>query len=44
VKWGAGVVIRVEDDRITVFFDEEGYKVLSVEAVQQHRLLTLLPA
>jgi ATP-dependent DNA helicase RecQ len=44
LKWGAGVVIRVEDDRITVFFDEEGYKVLSVEAVQQHRLLTLLPA
>jgi ATP-dependent DNA helicase RecQ len=44
VKWGAGVVTRVEDDRITVFFDDEGYKVLSVEAVQQHRLLTLLPA
>jgi ATP-dependent DNA helicase RecQ len=44
VKWGTGVVIRVEDDRITVFFDDEGYKVLSVEAVQQHRLLTLLHA
>jgi ATP-dependent DNA helicase RecQ len=43
-KWGVGVVMRVEDDRITVFFDDEGYKVLSVEAVQQNRLLTVLPA
>ena len=43
-KWGIGVVMRVEDDRITVFFDDEGYKVLSVEAVQQNRLLTVLPA
>ena len=43
-KWGEGVVMRVEEDRITVFFDDEGYKVLSIEAVQQHRLLTLLPA
>ncbi|SMG43417.1 RecQ family ATP-dependent DNA helicase [Agreia pratensis] len=42
-KWGVGVVMRVEDDRITVFFDNEGYKVLSVEAVQQNRLLTVLP-
>ncbi|WP_374947112.1 RecQ family ATP-dependent DNA helicase [Agreia sp.] len=42
--WGAGVVMRVEDDRITVFFDDEGYKVLSVEAVRQHRLLAALPA
>lgn len=43
-KWGAGVVMRVEEDRITVFFDDEGYKVLSIEAVRQHRLLTVLPA
>ena len=43
-KWGEGVVMRVEEDRITVFFDDEGYKVLSVEAVRQHRLLTALPA
>jgi ATP-dependent DNA helicase RecQ len=41
-KWGEGVVMRVEDDRITVFFDDEGYKVLSVDAVRQHRLLTAL--
>lgn len=43
-KWGEGVVMRVEEDRITVFFDDEGYKVLSIEAVQQHRLLTALPS
>jgi len=43
-KWGQGVVMRVEEDRITVFFDDEGYKVLSIEAVQQHRLLTALPS
>jgi ATP-dependent DNA helicase RecQ len=43
-KWGDGIVMRVEEDRITVFFDDEGYKVLSVEAVQQNRLLAALPA
>jgi ATP-dependent DNA helicase RecQ len=43
-KWGDGIVMRVEEDRITVFFDDEGYKVLSVEAVQQNRLLSALPA
>jgi len=43
-RWGEGAVMRVEEDRITVFFDDEGYKVLSIEAVQQHRLLTALPA
>jgi ATP-dependent DNA helicase RecQ len=41
-KWGPGVVMRVEEDRITVFFEDEGYKVLSLEAVLQHRLLTVL--
>jgi ATP-dependent DNA helicase RecQ len=37
--WGAGAVMRVEDDRITVLFDEVGYKTLSLAAVLEHDLL-----
>jgi ATP-dependent DNA helicase RecQ len=40
--WGEGVVMRLDDDRITVFFDDEGYKVLSVETVENKRLLSLV--
>ncbi|MCU1478439.1 MAG: recombinase RecQ [Subtercola sp.] len=40
-NWGAGVVMRVEPDRITVFFDQEGYRVLSLADVERHHLLTL---
>ena len=39
VLWGAGSVVDVEDDRLTVFFTNQGYKVLSLELVQQERLL-----
>jgi ATP-dependent DNA helicase RecQ len=38
-EWGAGVVMRVEDDRITVLFDEVGYKTLGLAAVLEHDLL-----
>ena len=38
-EWGAGTVMSVEDDRITVFFEEQGYKVLSLEAIEEHDLL-----
>lgn len=38
-EWGEGRVMSVESDRITVFFDEEGYRVLSLEAVRQGGLL-----
>jgi ATP-dependent DNA helicase RecQ len=38
-EWGAGVVMRVEDDRITVLFDEVGYKTLGLAAVTEHHLL-----
>ena len=38
-EWGAGVVMRVEDDRITVLFDEVGYKTLALAAVLEHDLL-----
>jgi ATP-dependent DNA helicase RecQ len=37
--WGEGTVMSTEDDRLTVFFESEGYKVLAVEAVVEHDLL-----
>ncbi len=39
-EWGRGVVLADEGDRITVFFDEVGYKELLTEAVQEHHILT----
>src|SRR4051794_22171356 len=41
-EWGDGRVMSVEDDRITVFFASEGYRVLSIAAVTEHDLLTVL--
>ncbi|MGY1601442.1 RecQ family ATP-dependent DNA helicase [Geodermatophilus sp. SYSU D00815] len=38
-EWGAGVVMRVEDDRLVVLFDEVGYKTLALAAVTEHGLL-----
>ncbi|WP_233255409.1 RecQ family ATP-dependent DNA helicase [Naasia lichenicola] len=38
-EWGDGTVMSVEDDRITVFFGTEGYRVLSLEAITEHHLL-----
>jgi ATP-dependent DNA helicase RecQ len=38
-EWGAGIVMRVEDDRITVLFDEVGYKTLGLAAVLENDLL-----
>jgi ATP-dependent DNA helicase RecQ len=40
--WGAGVVMHTEADRLTVFFDDAGYKVLSIAAVQDGGLLEVL--
>ncbi|MGI5224392.1 RecQ family ATP-dependent DNA helicase [Actinoallomurus iriomotensis] len=40
-SWGAGTVMREEPDRITVLFEEIGYKTLSLDAVQRDSLLTL---
>jgi len=31
--------MSAEDDRITVFFEEQGYKVLSLEVIEEHDLL-----
>ena len=38
--WGVGTVMSTEGDRMTVFFEGEGYKVLALEAVEEHHLLT----
>lgn len=40
-EWGPGVVMSTEEDRITVFFEEEGYKVLSLDAIREHDLLSI---
>jgi ATP-dependent DNA helicase RecQ len=39
-EWGEGVVMSVDEDRMTVLFDDAGYKTLSLEAVGKQRLLT----
>ena len=41
-EWGPGVVMSVEDDRLTVLFEEVGYRTLSVKAVEDHDLLQLV--
>lgn len=38
-EWGPGLVMRQEDDVITVLFEQEGYKTLSRTAVVEHELL-----
>jgi ATP-dependent DNA helicase RecQ len=38
-EWGPGLVMRHEDDVITVLFEQEGYKTLSRRAVVEHELL-----
>ena len=38
-KFGDGVVMAEDDDRITVFFHEYGYRDLATEAVREHNLL-----
>jgi ATP-dependent DNA helicase RecQ len=39
-EWGRGVVLADEGDRLTVFFDEAGYRELLTSAVLEHHLLT----
>jgi ATP-dependent DNA helicase RecQ len=43
-EWGPGVVMRVEDDRLVVLFDEVGYKTLALAAVTENDLLRPRPA
>jgi ATP-dependent DNA helicase RecQ len=40
-EWGTGLVLRYEADRMTVLFDDVGYKTLSVPVVQEQKLLVL---
>lgn len=39
-EWGPGLVMRHEEDVITVLFEQEGYKTLSRQAVTDNKLLT----
>lgn len=39
VEWGDGTVVSVDIDRIKVFFESEGYKVLSLDLVGENGLL-----
>ncbi|WP_307874782.1 RecQ family ATP-dependent DNA helicase [Frankia nepalensis] len=41
-KWGAGQVVRHEGDRVTVLFDDTGYRTLALAAVLSRGLLTPL--
>ncbi|HWS50533.1 MAG TPA: RecQ family ATP-dependent DNA helicase [Microbacterium sp.] len=34
-EWGAGTVVSVDDDRMTVFFEQQGYKVVAREALDR---------
>ncbi|MEU7848160.1 RecQ family ATP-dependent DNA helicase [Micromonospora parva] len=40
-EWGQGMVLSYEDDKMTVLFEEVGYKTLSVRVVSEQGLLTL---
>jgi ATP-dependent DNA helicase RecQ len=39
VSWGRGQVVKEDGDRITVLFDDVGYRTLSVGAVRERHLL-----
>ena len=38
-EWGPGIVMRIEDDRLVVLFEEVGYKTLALAAVLDNDLL-----
>ena len=38
-EWGVGMVMGYEQEKMTVLFDDVGYKTLSVPVVQEHGLL-----
>jgi ATP-dependent DNA helicase RecQ len=41
-SWGQGQVMRYEEDKIVVLFDNVGYKTLSIEIVMNNSLLTAI--
>jgi ATP-dependent DNA helicase RecQ len=38
-EWGGGLVLRYDEDQMTVLFDDVGYKTLSVPVVAEQQLL-----
>ena len=38
-KWGEGTVVRYERDRMTIIFDEAGYRTLAIAVVMEQDLL-----
>jgi ATP-dependent DNA helicase RecQ len=40
-EWGSGLVLGYDEDRMTVLFDDVGYKTLSVSVVSEQGLLAL---
>jgi ATP-dependent DNA helicase RecQ len=43
-EWGRGIVMSADEEKVTVLFDDHGYKTLSVSAVHEHSLLTAVDA
>lgn len=39
-EWGSGAVMSVEDDRITVLFDDYGYRTLLLESIEASGVLS----
>jgi len=38
-RWGEGLVVRYEGDKMVVLFDEMGYRTLSTELARDKHLL-----
>lgn len=43
-QWGPGVVMSADDDRITVLFDEYGYRTLLLDAIEESGVLEQSPS
>jgi ATP-dependent DNA helicase RecQ len=39
-RWGPGLVLAAEGDRLTVLFDDYGYRELATQVVSRKHLLT----
>jgi ATP-dependent DNA helicase RecQ len=42
IEWGEGIVMRAEPDRVTVLFTDVGYRTLSLSAVAEQNLLSVV--
>ncbi len=43
-EWSRGIVMSADDDKVTVVFDEHGYRTLSAPAVRENSVLTAVDA